>query len=301
MKKKIKLHELPARLEKELATSVAVEDNSTNIFHAVNPGDLMGAMGAMKKYYDATKRKVRVLQSITQIAAYYSGATHPTVNESGQNVCCNLPMWQMLKPLIESQYYIKSFEKYEGQRIDIDFNIIRNKTSVNLPHGALQGWIPLAYPDLDFDMSKPWIILNEECPKHIKEQVAGKVILNFTERYRNNMIDYFFLKNYAPDLIFAGTDKEHWLFCKQWQLTIPLLEVTDFLELAYAIKESRFIFANQSFCLNIAYAMDTPRITEICSYAQNIIHMIGEHSSGFLYQAGAEYFFRKYYNKTLKK
>ena len=305
MKKKnsVKAHVLPQRIEKELATSktVEVEKNYTSIFHAVNPGDLMAAMGAMKKYYDATKRKVKVLQSVSQLAVYYSGATHPTVNENGENVCCNVPMWNMLKPLVESQEYIHSFEKYEGQHFDLDFNVIRGKTSVNLPNGSLQGWVPLAFPDLDFDISKPWIQLKGECPKHIKEQVSGKIILNFTERYRNLMVDYFFLRNYAPDLIFAGTEKEHWLFCNKWQLTIPRLEVNDFLELAYAIKESRFILGNQSFCINVAYAMDTPRIVEICAYAQNVIHMIGEHSYGYLYQTGVEYYFRKLFSKTIGK
>lgn len=302
-KKPTKKAAISDRLEKELATSKTVQPEGlhTRFFHAVNPGDLMGAMGAIKKYYDVMKRRAIVCQSVTQVAAYYSGATHPTVNESGQNVCVNVPMWEMLKPLIESQEYVHSFEKYEGQRIDIDLNIIRGKTNVNLPNGSLQGWIPLAYPDLSFDMSKPWITLNGKCPPHILKQVKGKVILNFTERYRNDAIDYFFLKNYAPDLIFAGTEKEHWLFCNQWQLNIPRLEVKDFLELAYAIKYSRFILANQSFCVNIAYAMGTPRIVEICRYAQNIIHMIGENCEGYLYQVGAEYYFRQFYNRTFGK
>lgn len=296
--------EMSDRLKMELATSELIkpqEELYTSMFHAVNPGDLMAAMGAMKKYHDSTGRRIKVLQSISTIAAYYPGAQHPTLNEIGQNVCVNLPMWTMLKPLVESQKYIHSFDKYEGQKIDIDLNVIRGKTNVNLPHGSIQGWVPLAWPDLDFDISKPWITLDGECPEHIKKQVSGKIILNFTERYRNPHIDYFFLKNYAPDLIFAGTEKEHWLFCNQWHLTIPRLEVNDFLDLAYAIKESRFILGNQSFCLNIAYSMDTPRITEICSFAQNVIHMIGPHSHGFLYQAGVEYYFRKLYDKTFGK
>lgn len=297
---KKKKPEISERLEKELATSITVKPEGyyTRFFHAVNPGDLIAAMGAIKKYYDVTKRKVIVSQSVTQLAAYYSGATHPTVNEMGENVCCNVPMWNMLKPLIESQEYVHAFEKYEGQRIDIDLNIIRGKTFVNLPSGVIQGWVPLAYPDLHFDISKPWMSIDGKCPPHILKQVKGKIILNFTERYRNNTIDYFFLKNYAPDLIFAGTEKEYWLFCNKWQLTIPRLEVNDFLELAYAIKYARFILANQSFCVNIAYAIGSPRILEICSFAQNVIHMIGDDCYGFLYQTGVEYYWRLLYNKT---
>lgn len=292
--------ELPERLQKDLA--VQHEDCLTARFlHCVNPGDLIAAMGAMKKYYEITKQKVIVCQSINQPAAYYTGAVHPTVDETGQNVCCNLPMWNNLKPLIEHQEYVHSFEQYNGQKVDLDLNIIRTRTNVNLPHGSIQGWIPLAFPDLAFDISKAWMEVRGECPPHIKEQIDGKVIINFTERYRNHFIDYFFLKNYAPDLIFAGTEREHWLFCNRWQLNIPRLEVNDFLELGYAIRDCRFIFANQSMCINIAYALGTPRVVEICSYAQNVIHMIGEDCFGFLFQTGAEYYFRRLYNQTIKK
>jgi hypothetical protein len=105
---------------------------------------------------------------------------------------------------------------------------------------------------------------DDNCPKDILKLVKGKVIINFTERYRNTMIDYNFLKHYAPDLIFAGTEREHWLFCNQWGLgSVPRLVVKDFLELAYAIKNCRFLLGNQSMNWNLAEAMKTPRLLEI--------------------------------------
>jgi hypothetical protein len=301
MKSKATNHKLTPRLENELSVSrhIPHDENATRIFHAVNPGDLIAAMGAIKKFYDVTKHKTIVSQSTATPAAYYPGAVHPTVNERGENICCNKYMWQMLKPLIESQYYVHEFEEYEGQRIDLDFNIIRgNNKFVNLPHGAIQCWLPLAFPDLSFDISQPWMTLEGKCPTNIKKQVAGKVLLNFTERYRNSVIDYFFLKNYTDDLIFAGTEREHYLFCNRWNLGVPRLEIKDFLELAWAIKESRFLLANQSMNWNIAEALKTPRLLEICSYAQNCIHGVGAESYGFLHQVGAEHLFRMLYNKT---
>ena len=294
-------HKISPRLEAELAINQITpteNENYATVLHCVNPGDLIAAMGALKRYYDVTKTKVKIYQSLTQPGAYYGGAVHPTVNERGEMVCCNQPMFDMLKPLVESQEYIHSMEVYDGQKIDLDFNAIRGKTFVNLPHGALQNWIPLCIHDLQFDLSKTWININGKCPPSIKKQVSKKIILNFTERYRNQTTDYFFLKNYAPDLIFAGTEKEHFLFCSRWNLTIPKLEVKNFLELAHAIKECRFILCNQSMCFNISFAMHTPHILEICSYAQNCIHGIGEHSYGFLLQMGAEYNFRRLYNIT---
>ncbi len=293
-------HKLPKRLENELALNniqPSTQEYVARVLHCVNPGDLIGAMGALKKYWEVTKRKVIVSQSTQQLAAYYSGAVHPTVNEKGENVCCNMPMWEMLKPLVESQEYIHSFEVYQGQKIDLDFNVIRGKTFVNMPNGSLQNWVTLAYPDLAFDLSKAWIELKDKCPTHIKKQVSNKIIINFTERYRNPIIDYFFLKNYSPDLIFSGTEKEHFLFCSRWNLDVPHLKVDNFLELAYAIKECRFILANQSFNYNISEAIKKPRILELCQYAQNCIHGVGEHSYGFFHQVGLEYYFRKFFNK----
>jgi hypothetical protein len=296
-------HQLSARLQSELATSpiIPVIDNLPRIKHSVNIGDLYAAMGALKRYWEITGRKVVVCQVVGQLASYYSGAEHPTKNSDGRHVCMNDTMWDMVKPLIEEQDYIGAFEKYGGQKIDIDLDVIRGKTFVNMPHGAIQQWIPLAYPDLTFDMSKAWIDVKGECPKRISEQVSRKIIINFTERYRNPVMDYFFLQNYAPDLIFAGTEREQFLFCSRWNLNIPRLEINNFLDLAHALKESRFMIGNQSQCWNLAEAMKTPRVLEICSFADNCQIMVGADSLGYLYQVGAEYAFRVLYNKTFQQ
>jgi hypothetical protein len=299
--KKAHKPELPARLKKELAhvpEIIKEEGVFTRVKHSVNPGDLIACMAAIKEFYDITQRKVIVAQTIDHLAAYYQGAVHPTTNEQGQNVCMNIKSWTMMKPLIESQYYIHSFERYEGQTINLDFDTIRGKTFVNLPNGMIQSWIMYAFPDLCYDLSQPWIKLDDKSPSSITKQVKGKIILNFTERYRNNMMDYFYLKNYADELIFSGTEREHFQFCNHWQLNIPYLKVNNFLELAYAIKEARFTLANQSMVWNLCEAMKTPRILEICSYAANCQPFIGKQSYGFYHQVGNEYYFRRLYNET---
>lgn len=298
---KKKAHQLSPIISKDLVLNMEVKEFQTRVKHSVNPGDLYAAMGALKKYYDITNRKIIVSQTIDMIANYYNGAEHPTKNASGNHVCVNEQMFNMMKPLVESQEYIHSFEKYEGQSIHLDFDVIRGKTFVNLPHGPIQGWIPIAFPDLSFDLSKPWIFLNGKCPPKIKKQVSNKIILNFTERYRASMIDYYFLKNYIPELIFAGTEREHWVFCNQWGLTIPRLEIDNFLELGYALKEAKFCMSNQSQLWNLAEAMKVPRILEMCSFADNCFPNMGENSEGFMYQAGAEYHFKVFYNKLFHK
>jgi len=293
-KKQIKL---PVRLQNELAVSANKTESYTTIKHFANLGDAIAALPAIKKYYELTKLKVIFCQVVNQPAQYYQGAVHPTVNNEGVNVCINDEGFAMMKPLLESQEYIHKAEKYEGQHIDIDFDLIRGKIFVGMPNLMIQSWIMYAYPDLACDLSKPWLFLPEIKNHPIKKQVSGKIILNFTQRYRSEPIDYFFLKRYAPDLIFAGTDKEHLLFCGRWQLNIPKLKIKDFLEYAYAIKYSRFLLGCQTFGWNISQALGTPRIVELCRFAPNVQPMVGANSYGYLHQVGAEYYFRLLYDE----
>lgn len=273
----------------------------TSVKHFPNLGDQIAVLPACKRFYEITGKKIQFLQVLNTPAAYYAGATHPTTTADGTMVSMNESMFDMMKPLMESQEYIHSYEVYTGQKVDLNFDIIREQTFVGMPNLMIQSWIMYAFPDLQCDISKPWMMLNDECPDHILQQVNGKAILNFTERYRNHIIDYFFLKPYASNLIFAGTEREHWLFCQRWQLNIPRLEVSNFLEYAHAIKASRFILGCQSFGWNIAQALHQPRIVELCRFAPNVQPMIGEDSFGYFHQMPAEWSFRTMFEKTINK
>ena len=269
-----------------------------SVKHYPNLGDQIAVLPACKTLFEKTGKPVKFCQQINTPAAYYQGATHPTMNESIM-VTMNQEMFDMMKPLMESQEYIHSYEVYMGQPIDIDFDTIRGTTYVGMPNLMIQSWIMFAYPDLAIDLSKQWMFLEGKCPPEIKEQVHGKIILNFTERYRNHLIDYNFLREYAADLIFAGTEREHWLFCQRWQLNIPRLQVSNFLEYAYAIKGSRFIMGCQTFGWNLAQAFHHPRIVELCSYAPNVQPYIGDNSFGYFHITAAKYYFNLLHRKTL--
>lgn len=271
-------------------------DNFTRIKHMVNLGDIISSLAAVKKFYLATNRKVIYCQKINAPASYYQGAVHPTLND-GVQVCLNKRMFDMVKPLIDCQEYIQNFEVYEGQQIHLDFDVIRGKTFVNMPKMMIQSWIMFAFPDLAIDLSKPWMTLPDKSHP-IQEKTKGKVVINFTERYRNHVMDYFYLKQYIPDLIFSGTEGEHWQFCNQYGLNIPLLEVDNFLELAYALKSAKFLLSNQSFIWNLASALGLPRTLELCDFAPNCQPFIGENNFGYYHQVGNEYYFRYLYNKT---
>lgn len=265
--------------------------------HFANMGDVVAALASVKAYYQATGRKVIFCQQLNMIAQYYPGATHPVTNEMGQMVCMNRQMYDMMKPLLLTQEYIQDVEIFEGQDITVDLDIYRGQEAlfVNIPNGSIQSWAMLAYPDLAYNLSEPWLHLPEKKIPSISKQVKGKVIINFTERYRNNKITYYFLKKFQRNLIFAGTEREYLLFVNSWQLDIPRLEIKNMLEYAHAIKECKFLLGNQSVGWGLAEAQKTPRILELCRYAPNCAPFYGEKSYGFYHQTGVEFYFDKLY------
>lgn len=261
--------------------------NSLSVRHNCNIGDLIASLAGLKSFYDRKDIKFDYLQELDVIAQYHENYNHPT-QKDGKLVMCNKKMFDMIKPLIECQPYINSFQEYTGQKIVVDFSVFRYKLDVNLPYNALQTWYALAFPDLHFDLSKAWI----EVPyKDLPIENTDKILINFTERYRNNFIQYFFLKDYEKDLLFTGTAKEHEDFCKKWKLSMPLLQVTDFLELAQVMKQSKFLLGNQSFCWNLNRAMNLPSILEMYPQAPNCQPFVGNKNYGFYHQNGLEYYF----------
>lgn len=284
---------------------------ATTVKHMANLGDVIASLAGLKKYYEITGKKIIFCQQLNVEANYYAGAVHPTTSNEGVQVMMNERMFEMMKPLLLSQEYIEDVVIFSGQKIDIDLDVIRGKTFVNMPNQAIQQWIMLAYPDLAADLSKAWISVdgvidisncnlkydNLPATEMPINNLSDKIILNFTERYRNHIINYYFLKQHQNQLVFAGTENEKNIFCDKWGLDIPYLKIKNFLQLAAIVKKSKFLLSNQSFLWNICEAMKTPRILELCQYAANCQPFIGEDSYGFYHQVGVEYYFEKLMNK----
>lgn len=264
--------------------------------HSCNVGDLIAALPGIRQVCQDLKQKAVIYQELNVRANYYEGATHPVTN-NGEQVCMNELMFDMVKPLILSQPYVEDFRVFNDQKIIVNLDVIRDQVDekakfcfANVPAGMIQSWLMLAYPDMATDLSKPW--LDVEANSLLKD----KGILNYTERYRNPKMEYYFLKKYQDALVFAGTEKEHAIFCSQWKLDIPYLKVDDFLDLAQSMKGALFMAGNQSANWNIANAMGVPRILEMCYFAPNCQPFVGESNFGYYHQGAAEYFFERLFN-----
>ena len=265
-------------------------DGFTTFFHAVNSGDLVAIMAALKQSYLNTGTKAIIYQQINKKGGYYPGAKHPLADENGVMVTMTKKMFELLRPLIISQEYIADYIIFKGQDYEVDLNRIHDHGMfVNMPHGSINRWIFYAFPDMTTDLSKSWI--------DVPEIPNDRIIINMTQRYREDRVTYYFLRKYSSHLIFAGTEEERSDFCKAWDLNIPLLNVSNMLELASTIKGCRFFLGNSSLCWNIAEALKKPRILEACSFAENCIP-VGEHAYDFYYQGGLTFAFEKLYELT---
>lgn len=247
-------------------------------------GDLISFLAGVKKMYERTGRKGVIYQRLNMEGGSYYGAVHPFLNEREHPICMNQYMFDMLKPAILTQEYIEDFLVYDGQKVDFDFDLIRQERFTGQPGGSLNRWFFYVFPEMACDLSKPWF--------HVEptNDFSNTVILNFTLRHRNPLIDYSFLRNYEGSLLFVGLPEEYNAFKNEWKLDIEHLKVNNFYELASAIKGCKFFHGNQSFCYQLAEAMKVPRLLEKFVQMPNVVP-VGENAFDYYAQLAAQLHF----------
>lgn len=263
--------------------------------HSFNAGDLITVLPGIKHICDKNRTKAIVYQRLNLPSDYGHSDPHPIVH-AGRQVCMNLEIFRMIKPLIESQDYIERFEVWEGQDVQFDYDKTRHNSQMPLPGGSIHKWPSLIYPQLECDLCAPWLL--DEYAYHRKAIDKDQPIcINMTQRYRNPYISYFFLKEYSNECLFLGTPDEWALFNEQWGLKIPYRSVADFLDLANVIMHCRLFIGNQSLCWHIADAMKVPRILEVCTQYPNTFPT-GKNGYSFITQEALEFRFHKLLNEN---
>lgn len=270
--------------------------------HSFNSGDLITVLPGIRHLYIQTGRKGILYQRLNLPADYGHNNQHPVRDDDGRHVCMNLKMFNMIKPLIENQEYIERFDIWDGQKVDVDYDLTRQNTQMPLPGGDIHKWPSLIYPQLECDLTVPW--LNRE-----QQAISGSIadwfgvkddkyiLINRTHRYQNPYIGYHFLKEHEGRLLFAGTEDEWKVFCDSFEMRIPLARCKDFKQLAYVISNCLFFIGNQSFCWHIADAIKVPRILEVCTQYPNTFPT-GKDGYSFVLQAGLEFRFHKLLNES---
>lgn len=248
-------------------------------------GDLIYALPGIRQVcQDQDTKAVIYLWLDRDWGAPYPGAVHPYPTPMTEYTL------KMLKPLLEAQDYIEGVYAWKGEHIVVDFDTMRDITRTTMPYGDIMRWPFQVWPDMACDLSKPWLSHDFSLFRH--PVTNGKIVVNRTSRYRNDGIHYWFLKEHKDEVVFAGLPEEHAAFCKEWELDIPLLAVSDFWDLAWALQCCKFFIGNQSTCFAIAEALKIPRILEICPVAPNVIPC-GPNGYDFRHQFALQYYFKK--------
>ena len=264
----------------------------SNFKFSGNFGDIIASIPAMDKYYRLFNKRIVLYSHLGIRVNYYDGAHHPVQNEQGQQVMMTKEMMEKLRPLLMEQGCIEDFKAWDGEEIKVDFDKLYTR-NVNKPYGSISRWPFYIYPNLATDLTVKWL----NVPPAKTDFATNKIIVTRTHRYNNPLISYFFLRKFQEHLVFAGTKEEYDKFIKDFNLDFQHLQVNDFLELAQAVKQSRFLLSNQTAIFQIAEGLKKPRILEICPLLPNVIP-IGKHAYDFHEQMPLEFYFDKLYKQT---
>lgn len=253
-------------------------------------GDLISMLAGIQQLCKVLGKKAIIYQRLGMTGVGYRGAIHPYKNDIGDEIAMNEKMFDLLKPLLMIQWYIEDFVIYDGQEFNYDLDKVRLETFTNQPLGSINRWIFYVYPQMSCNLSEQWLGIPS-----FGEIVKYKMVINFTYRYRNSVIDYSFLRKYQKDILFVGLEEEYEFFSKQWGLEITFIPFIHFLSVAKLMLMSNFFLGNQSVCFQIAEALKIPRILELSPVMPNVIPT-GENAYDFYHQSALEYYVEKLLN-----
>lgn len=169
----------------------------------------------------------------------------------------------LLKPLIESQPYIKYVAMYDGESVDYNLDLFRfsgDLTYQNLCYSMLT-----TFGCNTEALNNQWLFVE---PKKIDKPV----LINKTERYLNDEVNWNqFIETYGDFMAFVGLKSEYESFIKEFNCDIPHIATNDFLDLAQVIAGSSLFIGNQSSPYAIAEGLKLDTIQVVCDLCPNCI------------------------------
>ena len=145
--------------------------------HSGNVGDLIYALPAIKQLSIVMDEKVTVLLKLN-VEAYYSpeNSIHPVKDSSGKHVMLNANMFELVKPLLMAQDYIKTVKKWkETDKVDVDLDLFRLPRQINTSAGHISRWYFYHYPQLSADLTVPSIQVQKIHPELVNKDISSKI------------------------------------------------------------------------------------------------------------------------------
>ena len=240
--------------------------------HSGHLGDLIYALPVIKElsknhechFYNQANKKMPV--------KYYK---HPA-----GKVYIDDRMLNLFLPLMKAQKFIHKCEKYNGQEIDINFDLFR-ELPVNIHFNSPRWYFHIS--GIQVDLTDPYL----EVEPH--EKIKNKIVIHRTFRHRNQFINYKFLEN-EKNLLFVGT-KDEYEDLKKDAKNLEIYDCKDYLDMARVIKSCKFFIGNQSVAYPMAEALKVPRILE-AEPNFPVVQPIGKDAFDFYYQPHFEKWFK---------
>lgn len=203
------------------------------------------------------------------------------VNHPSGKVMINKKTAELTLPLLNTQKFINSANIYKNEKIDIDLDLFR-KIPISISFHSIRWYSHLTGTPIN--MLEPFLDVETH------NDFQHKIVIMRSPRYRNQFINYKFLKK-VKNIVCIGLKSEY----EDLQKDIPNLEFhdcKDFLEMARIIKSSKFFLGNLCFSYSIAEGLKVPRLLEACPDFP-VVFPIGGEAYDFYHQSH----FEKYFNK----
>ena len=252
--------------------SILEEKKEISFLHSGHIGDLINTLPVIK---EISKKHICNLFIQLNIPAPEVYKSHPA-----GKFFLNKKIYDMLYPLLKSQTYINNIEIFDNQKIDVNFDLIRELPINLLFDNARYGF---HITGVQVDLSKKFLDVEEH------SKLKNKITILRSSRYQNPFISYSFLEKYENPY-YIGTLEEYNSLKKELK-NLKYYECKDFLEMASIIKSSKVLIGNSSLGIDIAEGLKTPRLLEASPYYPTVqIH--GVNGFDFYFQSH----FEKYFN-----
>lgn len=254
-----------------------LEQKNLNFLHSGHAADIVNVLPVIKEL--SKNHTCNLFININKPINYYF--KHPA-----GKYYINEKIFKMLDPLISSQDYINKFQIFKNEKIDINFDLLRElPINLLLDNTRYATLLTGVHPNLTSEF------INAEFHNAIKDYV----VIQRTFRYRNQFINYNFIKNYKK-ILFIGIKNEFDDFKKSVN-NCEFHDCKDFMEMAQIIKSSKFTIGNSSLAFPIAEGLKTPRLLESCPYFP-AAQPHGKNGYDFYFQEQFEQLFSKLYKKN---
>ena len=178
---------------------------------------------------------------------------HPCGSVLMDNAAC-----EFLRPLLEAQPYVAQLTVSENVPDGaIDLSNFRNMPLFHAAGDVRYYYYAMSPNALPKDFSS--VVLTS--PRD--ERAAGKIVIVRSVRYRNPLVNYRGLKEFASSMIFVGLPGEHEDFCRT-EFEVPYHPVKNALEVAELMGAARLVIGNQCGLFAIAEQLKVPRWLESC-------------------------------------